>query len=300
MSARLRGLSSVALAILLASCSIGRQDGSQQPASRPAAVSTSAPNARPTATPPGDMDESELPMDDEPVDLPEDSPNDDSGRRLGGTVPILNYSPTMVTGKPCPRVKQWKVVTIDAPGIGTLTYPDDPCVAQNAIDDYVQFAWAEQQFNNATQYAEIVRTFRTDHVLIAGFSDQYYADYVASGVWQNFIYLDCDRPTYRLIVPEEKPWIEPTSGAFIEIKVVQVPAKLGDWNCTSRSLKDGSARQTFNVLAERRRAIGFGGLKRLLAYDEKTGRWQLYSYPGVINVPYDKVKALYDAAPVCG
>lgn len=35
-------------------------------------------------------------------------PRDKAGRPVGfGNRPLMNYSPTMITGKPCPRVARW-------------------------------------------------------------------------------------------------------------------------------------------------------------------------------------------------
>ena len=79
---------------------------------------------------------------------------DKQGRPYGGNWPFINYTPSMVTGKPCPRVTKWKLDAKD--------YPVDRCVIQNAIDDYMLGAFAEQRINSADEMKAIAKEFTTN------------------------------------------------------------------------------------------------------------------------------------------
>lgn len=74
-----------------------------------------------------------------PVPLPpyyDQLPRDKQGRVLGyPRAPILNYTPTMVTGKRCPRVKSWTVRRTSKPNEKPAGVFSNPCVVQNALDD---------------------------------------------------------------------------------------------------------------------------------------------------------------------
>lgn len=74
-----------------------------------------------------------------PVPLPpyyDQLPRDKKGRVLGyPRAPILNYTPTMVTGKRCPRVRSWTVRLTSKPNEKPAGVFSNPCVVQNALDD---------------------------------------------------------------------------------------------------------------------------------------------------------------------
>lgn len=74
-----------------------------------------------------------------PVPLPpyyDQLPRDKQGRVLGYPhAPILNYTPTMVTGRRCPRVRSWTVRLTSKPNEKPAGVFSNPCVVQNALDD---------------------------------------------------------------------------------------------------------------------------------------------------------------------
>jgi hypothetical protein len=63
-------------------------------------------------------------------------PRDKAGRPIGfGNRPLMNYSPTMITGKPCPRVARWGTRAAGEGEDPAIRVADNPCVIQNLIDD---------------------------------------------------------------------------------------------------------------------------------------------------------------------
>ncbi len=64
-------------------------------------------------------------------------PKDSAGRVFGFPIaPVLNYTTTMITGKPCRRVTSWKVrQVVPEPPAKPFGAYSDPCVVQNALDD---------------------------------------------------------------------------------------------------------------------------------------------------------------------
>ena len=79
-------------------------------------------------------------------------PVDKAGRPLGGNAPFLNYSPSFYTGKPCPRIEKWGVDKIQVDKYTTLEKLRDRCVLQNALDDYMEIAWADDWYLTVDQY----------------------------------------------------------------------------------------------------------------------------------------------------
>lgn len=128
-----------------------------------AAVSPTVPlqatplQATPTATPDAQMS---------------NFPKDERGRIIGGPyAPVINYSPSMITGKPCPRMKQWTFKVVRPAGLQAYGVVDDPCVVQNAIDDYVRTRFALPAFNTPDSMKEIAPLYDTDPALLNGLSD---------------------------------------------------------------------------------------------------------------------------------
>ena len=103
-------------------------------------------------------------------------PKDKSGRVLGGNQPIINYAPDMVTGKPCPRVTQWQPRALEQMSgpAGDFFVASDPCVVQNAIDDFVQIAWAIPWYNDREQMLALEKLYLTDPVLKKGIDPEYF------------------------------------------------------------------------------------------------------------------------------
>ena len=201
-------------------------------------------------------------------------PRDEQGRLFGGEhLPFLNYSPTMITGEPCQRATEWSVTRVDLePPFEDYAVVDNPCVVQNAVDDYVRTAFAEPSFSAPDSMGEIAPLFETDTGLIDGLavelraSRQTYLDRSA--------YNDCDRPMFRLLdVSARAP--AGADGRTLRLRFLRVAEGVQPFTCLVRTFKSGAVVGTLNVEPNASPAQGVA-FDAMMMWNAAAQRWAVY------------------------
>ena len=127
-------------------------------------------------------------------------PRDKKGRIIGrGSIPIINYTPTMITGKRCPRVKQWDVRRIDLPDpLNDIYVADNPCVVQNMLDDVLPMLYYQPSgWDPDTMRNKIIPEARKDPDFFR-LTSSYLQDDVLN-FWEQKSYMQCDKPIFMLL-----------------------------------------------------------------------------------------------------
>jgi hypothetical protein len=224
-------------------------------------------------------------------------PKDDKGRVIGGKLmPVLNYSPTMVTGKPCPRVKKWgwKQTVEPAVPMMAVAVPDDPCVLQNAIDDYVRVLFAMPGHNNPHTVDVAIEAFKSDSQVISGMIEQQLTSRLELYQNKRQIYNICDEQRYLLIDTTPGATLVANQGGdvtgeVIEFRVVVATASVEPFFCQLvryNGEKSGSLELTSDQASgqEKHPVNVYAGIQ--LIYSRSLGRWQLFG-PAVVRQTED-------------
>ena len=229
-------------------------------------------------------------------------PKDAHGRVLGGNQPIINYAPDMVTGKPCPRVKTWQPRALEpadgSKNTGNAFYvPDNPCVVQNAIDDFVEVAWAIPYFNDREGMLELERLYETDPVLIKGIARSFYQRSLVNKQYQRgFAYRLCNLPIFSLIDPNPSARLDNT-GKVIEVWQVDVAQGLKTASCQTHDFVTGKAVRRGTFDAEKFKKEGYTVFAYWMFWSDQEQRWQLGGLASPFNkIKYDVVNRLYEMA----
>ena len=282
-----------------------------QPASTatPAPTATISAEVRPTATAmPTTSPATELAVST-PSATPESAsdhfPKDEHGRIIGGPyAPVINYSPTMIAGKPCPRVTHWTFKVVSPPGLQPYGSADDPCVVQNAIDDYVRTRFALPAFNTPESMKEIAPLYETDPALLNGLSD---ASGIRKGLLHayqqgNAVYNVCDKPTYFLLnVDAKAPLLaendgKTVTGKTIQITLLRVARDVEPFSCKLISYKDGTVQSTYSLALEDMKTKGGSASANYLMWNTKTAHWELFNFKSIVfKGYYATTRALWDA-----
>jgi hypothetical protein len=230
-------------------------------------------------------------------------PKDEQGRVIGGPyVPYLNYSPTMITGKKCPRVTKWtwKVVNL-APPLRPYGQVDDPCVVQNAIDDFVRTEFADPAVNTPESMKKIEPLYATDPAIVDGLMPTIRDSYLKLYREGKTPYYVCDKPQFKLLdASARSPLIANNdgmvSGNALQVTVYVVSQNIEPFTCQLLSLKDNTRIGTLT-----RTAAQLQGKQRVLQvnllWNTAKARWAVYDF-GAAEVDnfYQAAKALWDAA----
>jgi len=223
--------------------------------SAPAAAQKPTPTprpAKPTATPappvlPKGIDgfEGHLKIDWSKV------PRDKAGRPVGfGNMPLVNYSPTMITGKPCPRVARWSTRALNPddpnPAAAAIRVVDNPCVIQNLIDDIAPALWFFPNGWDAETYQKVVRPLvqRNDPAFRNGVSwsnSEHMGPSVAQR-WQNWRYFVCDKPVYLLVDLAKDQVVDQRAtdtGTVFQVWFFMTTPDTSPFKCRAYSHKDG-------------------------------------------------------------
>lgn len=233
-------------------------------------------------------------------------PKDEHGRIIGGPyAPVINYSPTMITGKPCPRVTKWTFKVIRPSGLQAYGVVDDPCVVQNAVDDYVWTRFALPAFNTPESMKEIEPLYDIDPALLNGLSD---ALGIRKGLIQSYrdgtaVYNVCDKPTYFLLnVDAKAPLLaendgKTVTGKTIQITLLRVAKDIEPFSCKLVSYKDGAAQTTYTLTEEDMKTKGGSVSVNDLLWNPKTMHWELFNFKSVpFKDYYATAKALWDSS----
>jgi len=218
--------------------------------SAPAAAQKPTPTprpAKPTATPappvlPKGIDgfEGHLKIDWSKV------PRDKAGRPIGfGNMPLVNYSPTMITGKPCPRVARWGTRAVD-PATPAVRVVDNPCVIQNLIDDIAPALWFFPNGWDAETYQKVVRPLvqRGDPAFRNGVRSKYAEDIGTSVAqeWRDWRYFVCNKPVYLLVDIDKNQIIDQRAtdtGRVFQVWFFMTTPDFSPFECRAYSHQDG-------------------------------------------------------------
>lgn len=249
-------------------------------------------------------------------------PKDPSGRVIGGTFrPVLNYAPDMITGKRCPRVTDWTLdfsVEDKLPNMA-VAMPSNPCVLQNAIDDYVRTLFASPVgYTREAFVRDVAPLYQTDPALTRGLSVLYRTSLVDLVVAGKGAYLACDRPIYHLIDTSQSAWVltnntgevaSPRAGQTIELRLLTVAVTpdgtdIAPYRCALRSHTDGALLRSQVLSAEALaggRSLPPGAYYAVwLSYDASSRAWvdQGLTQPRQGDGFQALARSLYAAAPV--
>ncbi len=232
-------------------------------------------------------------------------PKDEQGRVIGGPfVPYINYAPTMITGKACPRVTTWtwNVINLAAP-LRPYGQLDDPCVVQNAVDDFVRTEFADPSVNTPESMREIEPLYAGDPAILDGLMPNLRESYLKLYRDGKTPYYVCDKPRFKLLdVNARSPLIADNSGRVsgnvIQLTVFVVAQGVEPYRCTLRSLKTNEVVSTFQE-TERDLQGKHRVLQARLLWNADKARWVVYDFGSAeIDNFYAAAKALWDAAPV--
>lgn len=232
-------------------------------------------------------------------------PKDEKGRVIGGPyVPYLNYSPTMISGKTCPRVTKWtwKVINLEPP-LRPYGQVDDPCVVQNAVDDFVRTEFADPAVNTPESMRDIEPLYATDPAIVDGLMPAMRDSYLRLYREGRTPYYVCDRPRLKLLdVSPRSPLLAnndgKVSGNVIQLTVYVVSQNIEPFTCRLLSLKNNALVSTLTKTEAQLR-----GKQRVLQvsllWNAAKGRWVVYDFgPAEVDNYYQAAKSLWDAAPL--
>jgi hypothetical protein len=270
-----------------------------KPTQTPAPTATLQPTVTVAPTATKVPEPTQLPIPDKPPTPIADEaywakfPKDEKGRVIGGKLmPVLNYSPTMVTGKPCPRVKKWgwKQTVEPAVPMMAVAVPDDPCVLQNAIDDYVRVLFAMPAHNNPFTVDEAIEALKNDPQVSNGMLEQQVSGNLNLYQSKRQSYYICNNTRYWLIDTTPGATLVANQGGditgeVIELRIVVATASVEPFFCqliryngeTSGSLELTSDQASGRV---KHPANVYAGIQ--LIYSRSLGRWRLFG-PGVLR-----------------
>lgn len=247
-----------------------------------------------------------------PADLYAHFPRNPDGRLIGlQASPILNYSPTMVMGRPCPRVKRWGVrkVTPQPPAQPYYYVVDNPCVIQNALDDGLRalFYWPSGYPDQEYYRREIVPLLKSDPVAqwaLHEISRRNFAEKLGGG------YALCDKPTYTLIdtdagVPlAREPFAERPSGRRFFVRLIEAAGQAEPFTCKVYRRSTGELWHEYALReSDMDQPISDTDVAKefMLNYDPQTGRWQgalFNSEPAPVLNYRERVLFLLEQSPV--
>ena len=259
----------------------------------PAATTAGMPSAMATSAP-------EVPFEQR-------LPRDEKGRIIGGLFPVLNYSPTMITGQPCPRVTKWEFEVVRMkPPLRDSGISKNPCVVQNAVDDLVRTLGFNPAFNTPETMRAVAKVYDTDPMNVDGVEETLRRSMIELYRQGQQNYNRCDRPVYRLLhVDAHAPLIANNdgrvSGQAIQIMLLRVAENVAPFACEFVSYGDGMVRGRFAVTAtDMRKPYGVRVNVFNLLWNPVKRKWQVYTMDAlpVVADYAATAKVLWTASPV--
>lgn len=238
-----------------------------------------------------------IPLDSTPIPTATTSPmatvaitlsRDEKGRIIGGAMPIINYSPTLITGKPCPRVTKWdfELVKLPAP-FQNYGISKNPCVVQNAVDDLVRTLWFNPAFQNLETMKAVDAVYDNDLMNVLGVEKTLRNSLIRFYREGKQNYNVCDKPVYRLLhVDANAPLIAnndgSVSGNAIQTMVLRATPDMQPFSCQFASYGDGSVKGKFELTEAmlRGKEPAQATVYKLL-WNAQTRHWVVYFSDGV-------------------
>ncbi len=148
---------------------------------------------------------------------------DERGRVIGGAMPVINYSPTMITGKPCPRVTEWDFELVKSPApFQDYGISKNPCVVQNAVDDLVRTLWFNPVFQNPQTMAEVEKVYDSDPMNVLGVERTLRDSLIRNFRTGRQNYNDCDKPVYRYLHVDANTALLADNDGSVSGKAIQI------------------------------------------------------------------------------
>jgi hypothetical protein len=232
-------------------------------------------------------------------------PRDEKGRIIGGeNFPVINYSPTMITGKPCPRVTKWtfKIYKTKA---GNFGISDDPCVVQNAVDDMVRTMYFSPAVHTPKTYKEIAKQAAIDPAFVNGVEVHRRTSLLENYYKGTTAYNKCDKPNFYLLNVDARTPITSNNdgtvtGNRMTITFLRATADVKPFRCDFVSYVGDTIRGKFEVTGA---MISNKVPAEALGYDvfwnSQKQHWIVLKVDGIPFPKYaDTVKALWAASPV--
>ena len=219
---------------------------------------------------------------------------DKNGRALGGNWPIVNYSPTMVTGKVCPRVTKWNIEVFNMTNNVQAAVVADPCVAQNAIDDYVEIAWALPYHANFAVMHEQALRYRTAPEFQGRIVESWIKSFIDSKSYEKgFSYDRCDPPLVAVMSPTGRPFVDVQSGTVMEIEMLVTSIGFKATSCDILSYETGKILRTSQRTQEQINAKGIVKYDVQMFWDDANKHWKFgaHHHPGLVAI--DVARAIY-------
>ena len=210
-------------------------------------------------------------------------PRDEKGRVIGGAMPVINYSPSMIVGKACPRVTEWDfdLVKLPAP-FQNYGISKSPCVVQNAVDDLVRTLWFNPAFQNPETMRAVDAVYDSDPMNVLGVEKTLRNSLIRFYHEGKQNYNICDKPVYRLLVVDAKaPLIANNdgrvSGRAIQIMMLRATRDEQPFTCQFVSYGDGSVNGKFELTEAmlRGKEQAQATVYKLL-WNAQTRRWVVY------------------------
>jgi len=216
------------------------------------------------------------------------APRDKAGRPVGfGNRPLMNYSPTMITGKPCPRVTRWGTRAAGEGEDPAIRVVDNPCVIQNLIDDIAPALWFFPNGWDTETYQKVVRPLvqRNDPLFRNGVLFGRRID-IGTAIVQRFEdwrYFVCDKPVYLLVDISGSQLIDQRandSGTMFQVWFFMTTPDFSGFTCRSYSHKDGKLVNEWKITDAEMNAMppAWVSIPYTVLYHD--GRWRIAGVEG--------------------
>ena len=211
-------------------------------------------------------------------------PRDEKGRVIGGEAfPLINYSPTMITGKPCPRLTKWvfDLVKMQAP-LRDYGVSKDPCVVQNAVDDLARTLYFYPPLQTPETMREVDTLYDSDPLNVNGVEKTLRTSWIAAYRNGEGVYHRCDKPVVRLLMADARASLIANndgrvSGQAIQLIVLRAAKDAAPFACEFVAYKEGAVKGNFAVTAEdMRKPFGVKAHVYNLLWNPATKHWQVY------------------------
>ena len=219
-------------------------------------------------------------------------PRDENGRIIGGAqFPVINYAPTMITGKPCPRVLKWEIEIVKmAPPLRDYGVSKDPCVVQNAVDDLSRTLWFSPAFNTPESMIEVDKVYDRDSMNLLGVERTLRESMIALYRSGEQNYNRCATPIVRLLnVDARAPFIADNdgkvSGQVIQLMILRAAPGGLPFSCEFVSYKDGSVKGHFSITSDADAKATIYNLH----WDAKTRHWVVYFTDAILVKNFAKI-----------
>ncbi|NJM40605.1 MAG: hypothetical protein HC853_07460 [Anaerolineae bacterium] len=212
----------------------------------------------------------------------------------------------MITGKRCPRVTKWtfEVVKMQPP-LQDFGYVKDPCVVQNAVDDFVRTLYFYPAYQTPESMKEVDKIYDTDPMNVKGVAEALRKSMIKQYREGRGIYHVCDKPLYLLLsVDGRSPLIaDPTgrvTGRSLRITMLKATKDVEPFTCKFIAYKDGSTIRIFTLSqADLRKGAKFTSFQYDMLWNSQTKTWMVESHEAFqLDMYVALAKTLLAASPV--